>query len=205
MAGEIHGIREQTYDNIVFGPGMAVKNLDVDLLEGGASGTAGASIASAIAAGTLYGATRGGHAFNVTPEIRQIQVDGQRGQIMGLRRKTSEEATLTVNFIELTPANLKDMIPGAVITVLGNGITRVAPGPLVLASYIGTLAITAEMGTRDQPIILLIRNAMSNGGMSISLADNDEGVPSITFTSHYNPAQPTQTPWSVYVPPASPS
>ncbi len=104
MAGEVSGLRAETYDNIVFGPGMAVKNLDVDLLEGGASGTAGASIAAAIAAGTKHGATRGGHAFNVTPEIRQIQVDGQRGQIMGLRRKTSEEATITVNFIELDPA-----------------------------------------------------------------------------------------------------
>ncbi|MBA7587176.1 hypothetical protein ES708_29194 [subsurface metagenome] len=59
------------------------------------------------------GATRGGNEFNLNREIRDIEVDGVRGSVKGLRRRTVCRPQITCNLIELSLDNLIKAIAGA--------------------------------------------------------------------------------------------
>jgi len=61
----------------------------------------------------LLGATRGGNEFNLNKEIRDIEVDGVRGSVKGLRRRTVCRPQITCNLIELSLDNLIKAIAGA--------------------------------------------------------------------------------------------
>ncbi|GAH51123.1 unnamed protein product, partial [marine sediment metagenome] len=61
----------------------------------------------------LLGATRGGNEFNLNREIRDIEVDGVRGSVKGLRRRTVCRPQITCNLIELSLDNLIKAIAGA--------------------------------------------------------------------------------------------
>jgi len=62
---------------------------------------------------TLLGATRGGNEFNLNREIRDIEVDGVRGSVRGLRRRIVCRPQITCNLIELSLDNLLKAIAGA--------------------------------------------------------------------------------------------
>jgi len=61
----------------------------------------------------LLGATRGGNEFNLNREIRDLEVDGLRGSVKGLRRRTVCRPQITCNLIELSLDNLLKAIAGA--------------------------------------------------------------------------------------------
>jgi len=61
----------------------------------------------------LLGATRGGNEFNLNREIRDIEVDGVRGSVKGLRRRVVCRPQITCNLIELSLDNLLKAIAGA--------------------------------------------------------------------------------------------
>jgi len=62
---------------------------------------------------SLLGATRGGNEFNLNREIRDIEVDGVRGSVKGLRRRVVCRPQITCNLIELSLDNLIKAIAGA--------------------------------------------------------------------------------------------
>ena len=78
----------------------------------------------------LLGATRGGNEFNLNREIRDIEVDGVRGSVKGLRRRTVCRPQITCNLIELSLDNLIKAIAGA--SSAGTPVTKV-----VDAEYLG--------------------------------------------------------------------
>lgn len=61
----------------------------------------------------LLGATRGGNAFNINRVVRNIEVDGIKGAVKGLKRVTEINPQITANLIELTVDNLIAAIAGA--------------------------------------------------------------------------------------------
>lgn len=78
----------------------------------------------------LLGATRGGNEFNLNREIRDIEVDGARGSVKGLRRRTVCRPQITCNLIELSLDNLLKAIAGA---------NRADGGEIAVeAEYLGT-------------------------------------------------------------------
>lgn len=196
MPATLHGIRASTYDNMLFGPGIARYNLDLSILLDPAHLDRGnASVAQA----KSVGATRGGLSFAVEPEMRMIEVDGQRGALMGAERKDSEEATLTVNFVELTALNILRSIPGAKAEKFNDNFIHITGGDLTLQSYIRNIGITAihGVGGRLFPTFIVIENALAMEGLEIALEDKDEAAPEVSFKAHYNPATPDTSPWHI--------
>ena len=61
----------------------------------------------------LLGATTGGNSFLVEREVREIEVDGVKGKVKGLRRIITENATLTVNLKEMSSDNLVLALAGS--------------------------------------------------------------------------------------------
>ncbi|GAG95650.1 unnamed protein product, partial [marine sediment metagenome] len=75
------------------------------------------------------GATRGGNEFNLNRVTRNIEIDGLKGAVKGLKRITEVNPQITANLIELTVENLVLAIAGAKATV--------TPTTDVLAEYLG--------------------------------------------------------------------
>lgn len=197
---ELHGIRDITPDGLLFGPGKGYFNINLaKLLDPAELDPVNAALVGAV----VMGATRGGFSFAVEPEMRQIEVDGQRGPQMGLNRKDSETATITVNFAEQTIANILRMVPGAIRNDVGNGLVQITGGELNDESYISNVCFLAThgVGGRAYPAIIVIENALADEGFELSLEDKDEAVPEVTFKAHYNTATADTAPWAVYLAP----
>lgn len=155
--------------------------------------------------GTLLGATRGGSSFTIEQEIREMEVDGARGPVKGGRRITMVKASLNVNFIEHTLANLKRMLVGsdsAVFNINWDAITR----DLVIADadFLADVTIVGQVsGTSDAMGIKLI-NGIADNNFELSFADKDEGVIAMNLVAHFDPAvigaDDDTEPWTFYWP-----
>ena len=61
----------------------------------------------------LLGATRGGNEFNLNRAVKNIEIDGLKGAVKGLKRIVEVNPQITCNLLELTVANLVAAIAGA--------------------------------------------------------------------------------------------
>ena len=159
------------------------------------------------APGTLLGATRGGSQLTIEQEIKDMEVDGARGPVKGGRRITMIKATLTVNFIEHTLANLKRALAGsdsAVFDVDWDAITRA----LVIedSDFLTNIAIVGEVSGDSDGMAIKLDNALADGNFELTFTDKEEGVVAMTFTAHFDPAvigAGTDTkPWTIIWPTA---
>jgi hypothetical protein len=140
--------------------------------------------------GDRIGATRGGSEFALNAEFRDIEVDGVPGPIKGLRRLVRVAPTMTINLLSLTKDNLMMAIPGATSEAGGTGedYDVITGGQVTDEHYFDNIALVARTGS-GKPIIFVIENALADGALSISFADQDEANPSITFNAHFDPAE----------------
>lgn len=155
--------------------------------------------------GTLLGATKGGSQLTLEQEIKDMEVDGARGPVIGSRRITMVKATLTVNFIEHTLANLKRALVGsdsAVAEVDWDAITR----DLVIedADFLTDITIIGEVSGDANAMAIKLSNAIVDSNFEVTFADKEEGVVAMTFTAHFDPADlaaGTDTePWTILWP-----
>jgi len=161
--------------------------------------------------GTLLGATRGGSSLVIEQEIKDMEVDGARGPVIGSRRITMVKATLTVNFIEHTLDGLKRAIAGsdsAVFEDNWNAITR----DLVLADadFLTDITIVGEVSGDADAMAIKLVNALADGNFELTFTDKEEGVIAMAFTAHFDPedlgAGTDTEPWTLYWPdPALPA
>lgn len=140
--------------------------------------------------GTVLGATRGGSEFALNAEIREVEVDGAPGPVKGLKRYTRIAPTMTINLLSLTKDNLLLAIPGSAEEAGKTKFTDydvITGGQITDESYFDNLALVARTGS-GKPVIFVIENALADGNLSLSFADQDEVNPSITFQAHFDPA-----------------
>jgi hypothetical protein len=141
--------------------------------------------------GDRLGATRGGSEFALNAEFRDIEVDGVPGPVKGLRRLVRVAPTMTINLLSLTKDNLMMAIPGATSEAGGTGLEDydvITGGQVTDEHYFDNIALVARTGS-GKPVIFVIENALADGALSISLADQDEANPSITFNAHFDPVE----------------
>jgi len=155
--------------------------------------------------GTLLGATRGGSSLVIEQEIKDMEVDGARGGVIGSRRITMVKATLTVNFIEHTLEGLKRALVGsssAAYETNWNAITR----DLVIADadFLADITIVGEVSGDSDAMAISLKNAIADGNFELTFADKEEGVISMAFTSHFDPSDlgsgDDTEPWALYFP-----
>ena len=155
--------------------------------------------------GMLLGATRGGSQLTIEQEIKDMEVDGARGPVIGSRRITMVKATLTVNFIEHTLADLKRALVGsdsAAFNTDWDAITRA----LVIedADFLDDITIVGEVSGDSDGMGIRLDNAISDGNFELTFADKEEGVIAMTFTAHFDPtdlgAGTDTEPWTIYWP-----
>lgn len=181
MAVAKHGVTSNTPDRII--------------IDAGAVYTGFTSVASP---GTLLGATKGGNVFEINRTIKDMAPDGAKGKVKGFRRIETVEATLTVNLMEITEANLLKALPGS------SAASHVITGAEIDdADYITNVVLVGTVTGFDgtaKPIILKLSNCLVEGPLTLNMNPKDESVLPMKFTAHYADSDLTTEPWEITYP-----
>jgi hypothetical protein len=133
----------------------------------------------------LMGATSGGCEFSVVPKTRDIAVDGVKDVFRGGTQITGVDVTLLVNFIEVTPTILQAALLANLDTTTNVGYTTLtATTDIEDDNYIDNIALVSDLSANDAPVIIIIYNALSEGGIKFANKDNADNLIPTTFTGH---------------------
>lgn len=127
--------------------------------------------------------TRGGNTFVVEQEVKIIERDGARGKEKGLRRIVTENATLTVQLMNLSQDNLKLALPGADLSL---GVITNGDGSIPDGDYLKNITLIGDTMGGETKVITLY-NALSDNGLSLGMTPKDESVVELQFSAHYDP------------------
>lgn len=130
---------------------------------------------------SLIGATSGGTKLTITPEIKDIEVDGALVKVKGLTVKTGETASIETNLVELTPELMKMCVVGQ------DGTSSYADYDVLESKrqieegdYIENFGYIGHKldGT---PIIIVFDYALCTSGLELEGKNKENGVFKATF------------------------
>ena len=152
--------------------------------------------ASAKKAGKCLGATQGGGTFTAKPTIRTVDVDGAVGRVKGLTDIETWEVSISATVIETTVKSLKAALAAATVTAgtgmvegSGNGIptgyTEIKGNAGISdTDYISDITWVGCLSGSSEPIIIQIKNALNEDGLSVDFAPKSEGKVKLTFYAY---------------------
>ena len=169
------GITEETAKHFIINAGAIYSDLTYSTPEGWQ--------------GELLGATSGGNEVAITMEFREIEIDGAFSKYVGQKVLLASDATLTANVKEITANLVKMSILG--VSEPGNGTVAPAEymvirgkGKVEPTDYLTNIALVGEISGTNEPIIVILDNALCTSGLNFSTADDDEAVVSMVFEAH---------------------
>lgn len=139
--------------------------------------------------GELLGATSGGNKVTIEVNYRVIEIDGVFTPAVGQKILESQVAKIEANVKELTAENIRLAINGEIKEADGTnaptGYKVISGKPkLENTDYIENLGIVGTMSGTNDPIIVIIDNALCTSGLDFETKDNEEAVISMTFEAH---------------------
>lgn len=150
--------------------------------------------------GTAIALTRGGGKFSIEREYRQIEADGDFGPVKGRIVKTKSVAKLSMNALELLPANVVKMYPAVGKVTSGTGATTLdtitANDQIADADYNATVTWVGKTKA-GRSVTIELQNAICLENIDWDLVDKEEVVPEVTFTGTYLETARTTEPWSI--------
>ena len=120
------GLSQDTAGNMLLDAGAVFLNIGIEELEDEESSNPLAD-AIGVSGCVRLGGTRGGNSFNPGRVIRQMPVDGGIGPIKGFTSRQSSAPSITVNMLEITPANIANAIAAARSETVGK-FTKITGG-----------------------------------------------------------------------------
>lgn len=159
---------------------------------------------SAVAAGKLIGATKGGGEFSAVPEIRQIEVDGVAGRAKGLETIDSWDIYLKANVLEVKETTIQSGLAASSVDTSTNTDYDIitASNNLEVSDYIDNITWVGTLSGSDKPVIIQIFNALNTEGLKFSTTDKAEATISLTFYAHYTQDDLDTPPFKIYYPKA---
>ncbi len=143
------------------------------------------------------GLTRGGGQFLVEREVRQIEADGDRGNVKGRNVIDKSVPKLVINALQIIGENLPKMYPGLKVTEELNKKIVTGTGKIVDSDY-QDLVKFVGMTDKGKEVVITVENAINLENIDWTLADKDEVVPSLTYTGCYEEESPEgYEPWSI--------
>lgn len=188
------GFTTETAKSLLLNAGAYFKNFEV--------GTD--KFDSAVAAGKLIGATKGGGEFSAVPEIRQIEVDGVAGRAKGLETIDSWDIYLKANVLEVKEATIQSGLAASSVDASTNTDYDIitASNNLEVSDYIDNITWVGTLSGSDKPVIIQIFNALNTEGLKFSTTDKAEATISLTFYAHYTQDDLDTPPFKIYYPKA---
>lgn len=162
-------------------------------------------------AGKLHGATSGGVTLTIEQTYRDIEVDGaSHTKLKGNKMLESAFASATVNLKEITAESIRQSLNGAIKTAT---TTEAPTGYKVVTTkryledtdYIANMAIVGTLSGTNKPVIAILDNVISTGGLELATEDNNEAVIEQTFEAHATVEQldADEFPWRILFPTVS--
>lgn len=188
------GFTTETAKSLLLNAGAYFKNYDVSTDD----------FDSAVAAGKLIGATKGGGEFSAVPEIRQIEVDGVAGRAKGLETIDSWDIYLKANVLEVKEATIQSGLAASSVDASTNTNYDIitASNNLEVSDYIDNITWVGTLSGSDKPVIIQIFNALNTEGLKFSTTDKAEATISLTFYAHYTQDDLDTPPFKIYYPKA---
>jgi hypothetical protein len=149
----------------------------------------------------LICATSGGNDFEIKLNTREVKCDGVKGKVKGLIKVISTDVTLKANLLEITSALLQMALISQVDTGVNSGFdTITGKTDIALTDYIDNIAIVGRLSGSLQPIIIIMKNVISSGGLKLSPKDASDNVLPVEFYATFDPANPTLSPYEIRYP-----
>jgi hypothetical protein len=145
---------------------------------------------------TAIALTRGGGSFSIEREYREIEADGDFGPIKGRIRKTRSVAKLTLNALEILPANINKFYPALTATSTTTTTTFTGAIDIIDANYNETVSWTGKTKA-GKAVVITLDNALCLENVQWDLVDKEEVVPEITYTATYLDSARTVEPWKI--------
>lgn len=167
------GVTANTPKGILFGACTIHKNFNVE-----------ATDLEKEALDTLIGATSGGSKFSYAIEYTDIEPDGVKVKVKGLKVKTSETGTLEVNLIELTPDNVKLALNGVDGTSQLTGYKLFkTKADIAEGDYLENITLIGKT-LDNRNVIFVMHNALCTSGLELEGKNKESSVPTLTFECH---------------------
>lgn len=183
------GYTEKTTENLLLDAGAFFKNFNMeeDTFE------------TAVEAGKLIGATRGGGEFSAVPTIRKIEVDGIKGRAKGAETLDEWEVYIKANVLEVTEETIKNALCAAETEEIYENYTTIKGKTAIgLADYIDNVTWVGTISKTDKPVIIQVFNAINTEGLKLATQDKNEGTISMTFYGHYTSMD--EPPFAIHYP-----
>ena len=190
MAVNTVGVTQQTAERMLLDAGAIYKNLQYDDVSGEFTGEA-------------LGATSGGNEFTVEIEQRQPELDGVKSRIKGLSFVNTHEAQWVVNLKELTAENVRRAIgPADVNTSDTNFDIITGRSYIEEGDFLENIAYVGRLSGSQKPVVILLKNALSAEGFTMTSEDDNEAVIPITFYAYadFEDAQAGKVAYEIYWP-----
>mgnify|MGYP007121848000 CR=1 FL=1 len=191
------GYTKKTAENLLLDAGAFFRNFKFE--EGG---TDNDTFDTAVAAGKLIGATKGGGEFSAAAAIRQIEVDGVKGKAKGLEVIDSWEVYLKATVLETTSESIKAALGAATVDMGTDTDYDVITGnsAIGLEDYIDNVTWIGTLSGSDKPVIIQVFNGLNTEGLKLTMQDKNEGTIPMTFYGHYTDDDLDSPPFKVFYP-----
>lgn len=186
------GYTQETAENLLLDAGAFFINFDVEA----------DTFETAVTAGKLLGATRGGGQFSAVPGIRNIEIDGVKGAAKGLTVIDSWEVKMTANVLEVTKEGLSKALTSSEVDSSTNENYNIikAKNYIDLTDYIDNITFVGKLSGADEPVIIQIYNALNTTGLTLQTQDKNEAVIAMEFQGHYDAEDLDNPPFAIYYP-----
>ncbi len=172
----VHGVTTQTVSRFLVDAGGIFKNY----------GTASEE---------QLGATRGGNTFTIEQDVREMEIDGVPGPVMGAERIVAVRARIEANVVELGVDNIKTAIVGSDSRAIDQGATGSTTHQeiyraraIALTDYLENVAIVGRVLGMNRRGIFIVKNVIQTENFELGMTDEDEGVLTLNLLAHYDPA-----------------
>lgn len=175
MALAKHGITAETPSNILLGAGTWFKELEYK------EGTGWN--------GTVLGATSGGSSIKITPEVKDIEIDGALALAKGLAVMQGGTGEAEVNFAEINADVLKMTTLGEVLSSEADGYVEgfdciQTKNAIVEGDYVKNLGFVGYTADQSKQIIVILDYALCKSGFQLDPKNKENAVIKATFTAY---------------------
>lgn len=191
-----HGFSADTPKRILCDVGALFINYDFNM-----------SYQENVTAGKRIGATQGGTTFAANPQGRYIKVDGLPENSKGLYTIDCWKPTLAPKMLEQDSANVKMALGAAKVestNIKETAYKKITPkDDFEDADYIQNITLATKIKGSSFPVLIVLYNAISFGGLSWTFSDNSEVTSDITFNGHYEIGEYEDLgdpPFALYIP-----
>ena len=167
----------------------------------------GKSYQENVTAGKRIGATQGGTVFAANPQGRYIKVDGLPENTKGLYTIDCWKPTLAPKMLEQDSKNVKLALGAAKVestNIKETAYNKITPkDDFEDGDYIQNITLATKIKGSAFPVLIVLYNSISFGGLSWSFSDQSEVTSDVTFNGHYDIGEYgeiSDPPFALYIP-----